>query len=401
MMVQSQSFLRYFLPFLILQFLSLNQVLASLGPSGKSAADVQQRIIGYYPGFNHNETCGMEFDKIPAENFTHLNFAFGYINNSTFEIEPKEGHDAQLFSNFTSIRSRNKDVKLMISLAQLSGNSTSVFSSIVASSCNRQKFIERLICFMNRYCFDGVDFDWEFPGDPATGGNNSDRDNYVLLVKELRSTLAQIPNKDFVISFTAPTPTYYLGMYNLTEMMKYADFINFMAYDVVNANWGTDKHIYAHTNLTEINKSLTYLLDNGVPSTQINLGLAFYGNSYQLSDTSCAVPGCPFQGPGKAGSCSEAGVLTYKDIMGIIQADELAPQWDTAAAVKYIHWDNDQWVAYDDKDTFKQKIEWGNGKGLGGVLIWSINDDDQNLSALRGVVDAQALIASNTTGDGQ
>ena len=34
-------------------------------------------------------------------------------------------------------------------------------------------------------------------------------------------------------------------------------------------------------------------------------------------------------------------------------------------------------VAYDDKDTFKQKIEWGNGKGLGGVLIWSINDDDQ------------------------
>lgn len=287
MMVQSQSFLRYFLPFLILQFLSSNQVLASLGPSsGKSAADVQQRIIGYYPGFNHNESCGMEFDKIPAENFTHLNFAFGYINNSTFEIEPKEGYDAQLFSNFTSIRSRNKDVKLMISLAQLSGNSTSVFSSIVASSCNRQKFIERLICFMNRYCFDGVDFDWEFPGDPATGGNNSDRDNYVLLVKELRSTLAQIPNKDFVISFTAPTPTYYLGMYNLTEMMKYADFINFMAYDVVNANWGTDKHIYAHTNLTEINKSLAYLLDNGVPSKQINLGLAFYGNSYQLSDTS-------------------------------------------------------------------------------------------------------------------
>lgn len=57
-------------------------------------------------------------------------------------------------------------------------------------------------------------------------------------------------------------------------------------------------------------------------------------------------------------------------------------------------------VAYDDKDTFKEKIEWGHTKGLGGVLIWSINDDDQDLSALSGVVAAQALVASNTTNDG-
>jgi len=32
---------------------------------------------------------------------------------------------------------------------------------------------------------------------------------------------------------------------------------------------------------------------------------------------------------------------------------------------------HDQWISYDDKDTFQQKIDWANDIGFGGSLIWA------------------------------
>ena len=51
-----------------------------------------------------------------------------------------------------------------------------------------------------------------------------------------------------------------------------------------------------------------------------------------------------------------------------------------------IVWDHDQWVSYDDEETFKQKIEFGNKVGLGGLLIWAIDLDTPDLKALQAVL---------------
>ena len=63
-------------------------------------------------------------------------------------------------------------------------------------------------------------------------------------------------------------------------------------------------HVYSHTNMTEIKDALQLLWRNNVPADKVNLGLAFYGRSYTLSDAHCATPGCEFKGPGKAGECT-------------------------------------------------------------------------------------------------
>lgn len=44
---------------------------------------------------------------------------------------------------------------------------------------------------------------------------------------------------------------------------------------------------------------------------------------------------------------------------------------DKEAAVKYFTWDSDQWISYDDADTFKQKVEWADDVGFSGSLIWA------------------------------
>ena len=74
--------------------------------------------------------------------------------------------------------------------------------------------------------------------------------------------------------------------------------------------------------------------------------------------------------------------------MDIINKEQPKVQYDKDAAVSYIQFgaSNDQWVSYDDKTTFKQKVDFANSVGLGGVMIWSIDQDDNDFSALSGLV---------------
>ncbi len=63
--------------------------------------------------------------------------------------------------------------------------------------------------------------------------------------------------------------------------------------------------------------------------------------------------------------------------------------------MKYITWNRDQWVSYDDQQTFQQKIKFANGQGLGGLLIWALDLDTGNLDALRGVLFPKPLAPLN------
>lgn len=47
----------------------------------------------------------------------------------------------------------------------------------------------------------------------------------------------------------------------------------------------------------------------------------------------------------------------------------------------------------DDAETFKQKIDFANEQGLSGLLIWAIDQDTQDLEALKGVVAPKTVAA--------
>lgn len=57
-----------------------------------------------------------------------------------------------------------------------------------------------------------------------------------------------------------------------------------------------------------------------------------------------------------AGPCSgTAGILDYQEISDVNTKHDLKPTWDKTACVKWITWNRNQWVSYDDDDTFAQK----------------------------------------------
>lgn len=103
------------------------------------------------------------------------------------------------------------------------------------------------------------------------------------------------------------------------------------------------------------------------------MGFGFYGRSFTLASPSCSAPGCPFSGASNPGPCTAtAGILGYYEVMEILKnSPSIVPIHDETNAVKYITFDNDQWVSYDDDVTLKQKVHWANRVGLGGALIWA------------------------------
>ncbi|CZR67060.1 uncharacterized protein PAC_16959 [Phialocephala subalpina] len=314
--------------------------------------------------------------------FTHVNFAFAFFDPATFAIAPMDGKTGALYNRFTALKSRG--VQTWISVGGWSftdpGPTRTAFSTMSSSPGNRQKFISGLKQFMDTYGFDGVDLDWEYPQADDRGGSQGDTANYVQLVKGMSSSFGT----KYGITVTLPTSYWYLQHFDLVGMQDAVDWFNLMSYDM-HGVWDSDSrfvgpYIAPHTNITEIDGGLDLLWRAGVSSSKVVLGQGWYGRSFTLKDGSCNKPNgiCQFSGGANAGPCSNAaGILDLQEIKDIISTNNLSPVWDKTAGIKYITWGGNQWVSYDDDDTFKQKRDFANSRCLGGLMVWALDQIDQ------------------------
>ncbi|KAF2717775.1 glycoside hydrolase family 18 protein [Polychaeton citri CBS 116435] len=380
-----------------------NCVLDPPVPGGGSGVPVvQNRVIGYYEAWAARRTCrAFPPSGIPVDGLTHVNFAFAYVDPGSLQITTVDSETPEdLFAKTTDIKnlkSSSSNLQVFVSIGgwTFSDNETatqSIFPTIVADQGKQQQFADNLVSFMTEYGFDGVDIDWEYPGAPDRGGETQDTKGFVELVQTLRNTFEASPRGNYGLSFTIPTSYWYLRWFDVPGMLKYADWANLMAYDlhgIWDRNDPIGSIIQGHTNLTEIKVAVDLLWRDNVPPGQVVLGMGFYGRSFQWRDTSCSSPGCPFSGPADAGPCTNnAGTLAYFEIQDILSDQEPKVVYDSEAAVNYIVFgdNHDQWVSYDDAKTLQQKVDWANSVGLGGVMIWSVDQDDNSFSALEGLI---------------
>jgi chitinase len=165
---------------------------------------------------------------------------------------------------------------------------------------------------MNQYGFDGADIDWEYPGADDRGGVPEDGENFTLLLQEMRRAF----QGRYLLTFTAPTSYWYMRHFDIKRSVAAVDWVNLMSYDL-HGVWDRENpignQVLGHSNLTEIDLALDLLWRNDVPPDKVVLGTGFYGRTFELEDTGCWEPGCPFSGPGEAGECTgTAGFLSYK-----------------------------------------------------------------------------------------
>jgi chitinase len=104
----------------------------------------------------------------------------------------------------------------------------------------------------------GLDLDWEYPGAPDRGGSQDDVQNYVLLMQTLNTAFSS-SGRELGLTFTAPSSYWYLRWFDLPGLLKYADWVNLMSYDL-HGEWDRNNPIgsviNAHTNLTELDTAL-------------------------------------------------------------------------------------------------------------------------------------------------
>ncbi|OBT73001.1 hypothetical protein VF21_07849 [Pseudogymnoascus sp. 05NY08] len=360
--------------------------------SGNSATN--GRVIGYYEGWNLERSCNtMAPEDVTLGYWTHINFAFAYIDPGTFEIAPMSNDVAALYQRVSALKQKQNGLEVWISVGGWSfndpGATATTFSNLARSTSAQSAFFKSLISFLVNNNFDGVDLDWEYPVAPDRFGSPDDFVNFVSFLKNLRAAFdnAGLSHR-FGISLTLPSSYWYLQGFDIAGMEPIIDWFNVMTYDL-HGTWDSSVKsigniVQAHTNLTEINLALQLLWRNNIDPAKVNMGLGFYGRSFTLTDPSCSATGCPFSAGGNAGPCTAtAGILSSVEIGDVISAGATVTL-DKDAAVKIVTWGGNQWVSYDDGETMKTKLQYANSKCLGGTLVWAMDLDNGTMIGYMG-----------------
>jgi len=351
-----------------------------------------KRVIGYYEGWAARRPCQSFLpENIPLGVYTHINFAFAGIDPVTFEVVPASADDVDLYRQLTRLKKRDPALQVWIAIGGWAFNDDGpthrTFSDLAAASEARQAvFFRSLISFMSTYNFDGVDIDWEYPRDRDRGGQPADYTNFPKFMSNLKNALTQGSHGREGLSITVPVSFWYLQHFDLIELEKSIDFFNVMSYDLHGlwdkGNIWLGAFLNAHTNLTEISEYLDLFWRNNIMPSKMNLGLAFYSRTFMVADKNCVTSGgdrgCMFDSVGEAGPCSRddiGGTLTNAELADQIRRAGVSPRLDRAAAVK-IAVVGRKWIAYDDKESWKIKVDFARKLCFGGVLVWAVSQDD-------------------------
>jgi chitinase len=393
------------------------------------------RTIGYFENWAQYRQAGGKFfpNQIDASLFTHINFAFGLFGFVTwsvdptptrtgpqrltgdYTVQPTEWNDETvLYPALNALKQQNPNLKTLLSIGGWSMNSATdvptsgnphpygpytyqLFSRMVADPKGRAQFINSAITFARNYGFDGIDLDWEYPGDSTRGGTPDDLNHFLTLLQEFRAAAG--PN--FLLSMASPAivpsnlppqwvndPQSFFSW--LAACAQSLDWLNMETYDYHGsfdpATVGTGVNSPLLEDSTpngpfSIKNSVESYLAAGISGAKINLGLPTYGRSYTVANPSLLVPhpapGLPFSGPGPAGpATAEAGTLAYYEIVQQLLAKSLTSGWDPGTLTPYAY--NAQtgvWVSYDNEQSIGYKISYLLEKGLGGAMFWAIDDD--------------------------
>lgn len=182
---------------------------------------------------------------------------------------------------------------------------------------------------------------------------------------------------------------------SITELEK-IDFSSLAAtfYDLLAFEYHTPKEngiTQFHTILADregpcIENTINYLTTQGIGLNKINLGLASYGKLYKN-----VTPGPEENGLAQEsrGSQLANSNLSYREIEEYVLAHLTANLYHTSldGVIQSFIYNSatGDWIAFDDPDTLRGKVQWAQDKGLHGVFLWSSDQDSAAFSELKAV----------------
>lgn len=317
---------------------------------------------------------------IDPRDLTHINYAFAEIIDN--EVVPSSDNrlDSVNIPALLSLKKINPELKILISIGGWGGSDG--FSDAALTAESRGIFTRSAIRYMLDHGFDGIDIDWEYPGQPGAGNTYrpEDKANFTLMLKDLRQSLDSLARNTGqprnLLTIAAAAGQRFLDFTEMEKAQEYLDFVTIMTYDF-SGSWS--KQTGHHTNLfpsiagkgSELDaaKSIELMRKSGVPAHKLLLGAAFYGRGWNLKS------------PEGRGLNQEAASF-YRDFSYHTIRDSLMASagyvryWDRAARAPYLfHPDALIFVTYEDGKSIRQKMRYVRREKLRGIMFWEYFGD--------------------------
>ena len=352
-----------------------------------------QRVVGYFPDWTYGRDakCRYTVEDIDPMLYTHLNFAFARVDGGnrsapTFKLAPFDATDlgpTGQYARFVALKKKNPNLKVLLSVGGWTHSDPPndwIFSTMAETPEGRKQFIESSIKYLRDNGFDGLDLDWEYPSEPTRGGRAKDTSNYVKLLREVHEGFAaeKLAAGKQTLLFTIAAPSgVYIKWYDLPKIHGSLDWINLMSYDYAGAWDHRTGHNAPNPELgMGVAASVSIYRNFGVPADKIVVGLAAYGHTF--GGVTESKVGTPSTASGPKQRCTqEPGLVAYSEMLELLSSGRAKAEWDDVAKVPYAYDEKAQvFFSYDDPKSWAQKLDFIEEQGLGGAMIWEIDQDD-------------------------
>jgi chitinase len=354
--------------------------------------ETKKRIVGYYYGKGRP---GYQLSQVPVQELTHLIYS---LAKPTARGDCELSHidvDVPNLVALKTLRASNPRLSVLLSIGGWSGST--YFSDVAATPSARQRFSASCVQLVRKYALDGLDIDWEYPvtgGKPTDHKRPSDKDNLVLLLKQLRDDLNALgPDRHLLLTVASTGYRNHLKDLSPKQMSDVLDWFNLMGYDFNEMQPKRTSHhsgLFAWTTKSNVEEdasksansdaAVQWYLDHGVPPDKIVLGLPFYGQVWSgVRDENEGLYEPYMSRPG------EDGVLSYREI----EQDYLpvyTRHWDNQAKVPWLYNKKTRiMISYEDPESIAAKAHYVIERHLGGIMFWDLGQDDSKSTLLTAI----------------
>lgn len=285
-----------------------------------ATVSAQRLVVAYVPNWIDLNAFAptIEFSKI-----THINIAFENPIDASGELSVNP-----LNKVVVDLARKNK-VKVLISIG---GGSAADDKEMkpryfdLLSDAKRAGFVAKLTDYVVKHNYDGLDVDIEGP---------SINEDYGDFIADLAKSLK--PKGKLLTSALSQG---YGGDRVPKSVFEHFDFVNVMAYDGT-GNWSPDRP-GQHSSMDFAKQNVTWWTGRGLAKDELVLGVPFYGYGFGKAFRNYGYP--------------------YSEIVGAYPGAE---QLDQVGET----------IWYNGIPTIKAKAKYVRDEGLGGVMIWSLDQD--------------------------
>jgi chitinase len=358
-----------------------------------------RRLVAYYTEWSVYDR-DLQVEDIPGELLTHVNYAFiepslseGCEVSDSWAALSRDGGN---FAKLQRLKAEHPELMILMSVGGWSGSAA--FSDIALTAERRERFATACVAFMREHGFDGIDIDWEYPVEGGEGGRPQDKENFTLLMAELRRQLDALGGEHPLTAATSASPSYVENL-DLPGLVEQLDWFNLMTYDFYGF-WDL-RYAGLHAALYQASDNpdpaagqafgdgtVQAYLAGGVPPEQIVLGIPFYGRAW--SGVSSDNDGLFQSATGVPEGTWGSGYYDYWAIAeDLLEDDSYERHFHDEALAPWLYRSRGGIVvSYDDPESIGHKLDYIETKDLGGAMFWELGGDTDDFVLTRQLADA-------------